>query len=133
MIVSVVGARPQFIKLKPVSDALAVRGVEHCVIHTGQHYDARMSEGIFRGLRIPAPDMNLEVGSGSQAKQTGQILMRIEPVLQDMEPDWILVYGDTNSTVAAALAAVKAGMKTDSQTSCCHLYRSTICASPGNK
>ncbi len=111
-IVSVVGARPQFIKLKPVSSALADRGVEHFVVHTGQHYDAKMSEGIFSGLQIPAPDVNLEVGSGSQGEQTGQILMRIEPVLQDFAPDWVLVYGDTNSTVAAALAAVKVGLKT---------------------
>ena len=111
-IISVVGARPQFIKLKPVSDSLADRGVEHIVIHTGQHYDAKMSEEIFRGLNIPAPDVNLEVGSGSQGEQTGQILMRIEPVLQGMEPDWVLVYGDTNSTAAAALAAVKVGFKT---------------------
>ena len=111
-IVSVVGARPQFVELKPVSDALADRGAKHFVIHTGQHYDAEMSEGIFRGLRISAPHMNLEVGSGSQGEQTGRILMRIEPVLQDLEPDWVLAYGDTNSTVAAALAAVKLGMKT---------------------
>lgn len=111
-VVSVVGARPQFIKLKPVGDALADRGVMHLVIHTGQHYDATMSEGIFRGLQISAPEVNLEVGSGSQGEQTGQTLMRIEPVLQDLEPDWVLVYGDTNSTIAAALAAVKMGLKT---------------------
>lgn len=111
-IASVVGARPQFIKLKPVSDALAGRDLEHYVIHSGQHYDAKMSEGIFRGLQMPVPDVNLEVGSGSQGGQTGQILMRIEPVLQDMEPDWVLVYGDTNSTIAAAVAAVKLGLKT---------------------
>lgn len=109
---SVVGARPQFIKLKPVSDALADRGSEHVVIHTGQHYDAKMSDEIFRGLNISSPDFNLEVGSGSQGKQTGQILMRIEPVLQELAPDWVLVYGDTNSTVAGSLAAVKVGLKT---------------------
>ena len=106
------GARPQFIKLKPLSDALAAQGANHFVIHTGQHYDAKMSERIFQGLSIPVPDVNLEVGSGSQGDQTGKILSRIEPVLQDIAPDWTIVYGDTNSTLAAALAAVKLGLRT---------------------
>lgn len=111
-IVSVVGARPQFIKLKPISDVLRLRGINHQVIHTGQHYDAKLSREIFESLTIPIPDVDLKVGSGSQAEQTGQILLRIEPLLQDIQPDWVVVYGDTNSTVAAALAAVKLRLKT---------------------
>jgi UDP-N-acetylglucosamine 2-epimerase (non-hydrolysing) len=106
-IVSVVGARPQFIKLAPIHFAAEKLGVEHKVIHTGQHYDPAMSEELFGDLGLPAPDYNLEIGSGSHAIQTGKILMAIEPLLQAEKPDWVLVYGDTNSTVAAALAAVK--------------------------
>ena len=95
-----------------MTDALSVRGINNFVIHTGQHYDAKMSHDIFRGLRIPAPDLNLEVDSGSQGEQTGRILIQIEPLLQDIKPDWVLVCGDTNSTLAAALAAVKVGLRT---------------------
>ena len=109
---SVVGARPQFIKLKPISDSLASRDLHHLIIHTGQHYDSSLSDDIFTGLGIPTPDVNLAVGSGPQAQQTGEILIRIEPVLQQMDPEWVLVYGDTNSTVAGTLAAVKTGLKT---------------------
>lgn len=111
-VVSVVGARPQFIKLKPMDDAFATRRIEHSIVHTGQHYDSKMSEDIFQGLQIPAPDVNLEVGSASPGEQTGQILKRIEPILQNLGPDWVLVYGDTNSTLAATLAAVKLGLMT---------------------
>jgi len=105
-ILSVVGARPQFVKLAPVAHALAGRA-GHIIVHTGQHYDERMSDAFFRDLGIPAPDVNLGVGSGSHGAQTAAILAGIEPVIEEAAPDWVLVYGDTNSTVAAALASVK--------------------------
>jgi UDP-N-acetylglucosamine 2-epimerase (non-hydrolysing) len=105
-ILSVVGARPQFVKLAPVSHALEGRA-EHIVVHTGQHYDERMSDVFFRDLGIPAPDVNLGVGSGGHAAQTASMLAGIEPVIERYAPDWVLVYGDTNSTLAAAVASVK--------------------------
>ena len=110
-VLSVVGARPNFMKLAPVSRALAARGVRHVVVHTGQHYDADMSDVFFRDLRLPRPDYNLEVGSGSHTQQTAEIMARFEPVCLAAEPDIVLVYGDVNSTVAAALVAAKAGVR----------------------
>lgn len=106
-ILSVVGARPQFVKLAPIAAACTDRGVEHVIVHTGQHYDAAMSDVFFTELGIPAPDTHLGIGSGSHAEQTGKMLIGLESALADAGPDWVLVYGDTNSTLAAALAAVK--------------------------
>lgn len=112
-VVSVVGARPNFVKLAPVAHALGKRaGVEHAIVHTGQHYDALMSQSFFEELEIPAPSVNLEVGSGSHAKQTAAVMDRFEGTCLELKPDWVLVYGDVNSTVAAALVAVKLGIKT---------------------
>ncbi|WP_022919473.1 non-hydrolyzing UDP-N-acetylglucosamine 2-epimerase [Ruania albidiflava] len=106
-ILSVVGARPQFVKLAPVAAACRARQVEHVIVHTGQHYDAAMSDVFFDELHIPTPDVHLGIGSGSHGEQTGRMLIGLEATLSDAAPDWVLVYGDTNSTLAAALAAVK--------------------------
>ena len=106
-ILSVVGARPQFVKLAPIAHAAAAAGVEHVIVHTGQHYDPMLSDVFFTDLGIPAPDVHLGVGSGSHGVQTGAILAALDAVLDEHAPDWVLVYGDTNSTLAAAVAAVK--------------------------
>lgn len=104
---SVVGARPQFVKLAPIADACKAAGVDHIVVHTGQHYDPLLSDVFFEDLGIPAPDEHLGVGSGSHGKQTGAMLAALDDVILKHQPDWVLVYGDTNSTLAAALSAVK--------------------------
>lgn len=106
-ILSVVGARPQFVKLAPVAAAATAVGIEHVVVHTGQHYDEEMSQSFFDALKIPDPDVNLEIGSGSHAAQTGSMIASLGPVLERHQPDWVLAYGDTNSTLAAAVCATK--------------------------
>ncbi len=107
-VVSVVGARPQFIKMAVVDRALAQeQTLEHVIVHTGQHYDDNMSRTFFTELEISAPDANLEVGSGSHGAQTAAMLERLEAFFEKADPALVLVYGDTNSTLAGALAAVK--------------------------
>lgn len=107
-IATIIGARPQFIKAAAISRALKnYPHVREIIIHTGQHYDSKMSSVFFEELDIPQPDFNLGIGGGSHGAQTGKMLESIENVLLECKPDWVLVYGDTNSTLAGALAASK--------------------------
>lgn len=106
-VVSIVGARPQFVKLAPMAKAFDKEHIDHKIVHTGQHYDVNMSDAFFQDLGIPDPDIHLGVGSGSHGVQTGNMLAQMDQVLMDLRADWVLVYGDTNSTVAGALSAVK--------------------------
>ena len=106
-ILHVVGARPNFMKAAPVLRAIQNAGQKQTLVHTGQHYDVNMSDVFFQELKIPAPDVNLAVGSGSHAQQTAEIMARFEAVVQQRKPDVVLVYGDVNSTVAAALVCAK--------------------------
>jgi UDP-N-acetylglucosamine 2-epimerase (non-hydrolysing) len=109
---NVVGARPNFVKIAPLLREMARRPqITPVLVHTGQHYDAQMSDGFFDALSIPVPDVNLGVGSGSHAQQTAEVMKRLEPVLEAVRPDLVLVVGDVNSTLAAALVAVKLGIR----------------------
>lgn len=111
-IVSVAGARPNFMKIAPLMAAFRAHPeIDPVLVHTGQHYDERMSDLFFRQLEIPAPDINLGIGSGSQAWQTAEIMKAFEPVLLEQRPDVVLVVGDVNSTIACGLVAVKLGIR----------------------
>jgi len=112
IVTSVVGARPQFVKLAPVHAALTSRGHIHRIVHTGQHYDADMSDVFFKEFDIPPPEVNLGVGSSSHAAQIAGMLEGIDGYLDGLSSDWVLVYGDTNSTLAAAIAATRLGRRT---------------------
>src|ERR1051325_1480866 len=111
-VLSVVGARPNFVKIAPLLREMGQRPqIQPVLVHTGQHYDARMSDGFFEALQIPAPDVNLGVGSGSHAQQTAEVIKGLEPVMEAVRPDVVLVVGDVNSTMAAALVAAKLGIR----------------------
>lgn len=111
-VISVVGARPQFIKLAPICWRInQYTEIDHEILHTGQHYDEALSKQFFQELNIPEPTENLLIGSGTHAEQTAKILIGVEKFLLHHKPDWILVYGDTNSTIGAALASTKLGIK----------------------
>lgn len=111
-IVSVVGARPNFMKVAPFCRALkAYPDVKHVLVHTGQHYDVRMSEQFFKELDIPNPDINLEIGSGSHAEQVGRTMIAFEKVLREEKPDWVVVLGDVNATCACSITAKKEHVK----------------------
>ena len=111
-ILNIVGARPNLMKIAPLMEAYAAAPeIEPVLVHTGQHYDRNMSDLFFRELGIPEPDLNLGVGSGSHAEQTAEIMKAFEPVVIEERPDWVLVVGDVNSTIACGLVAVKLGVR----------------------
>ena len=112
-VINVVGARPNFMKVAPIVAAMRRRPAKFLplVVHTGQHYDASMSDSFFRDLELPQPDTHLGVGSASHAAQTAAVMERFEPVVLSEKPDWVLVVGDVNSTIACALVSVKLGVK----------------------
>jgi UDP-N-acetylglucosamine 2-epimerase (non-hydrolysing) len=112
-IACICGARPNFMKIAPLVEAFDRTGrIQRLIVHTGQHYDERMSKLFFQDLGIPEPDINLEVGSASHAVQTAEIMRRFEPVCREQKPDWVVVVGDVNSTIACALVACKLGIRT---------------------
>lgn len=117
-IISVVGARPNFMKIAPFIRAIKEynnqkpsESIKHILVHTGQHYDVRMSESFFESLGIPDPDINLEIGSGTHAEQVGHTMIAVEKVLIDEKPDWVVVVGDVNATLASSVAAKKLNIK----------------------
>lgn len=111
-VIHIVGARPNFMKSAPVFRALSNRPlVQQRIVHTGQHYDPNMSDVFFQQLAMPVPEFNLQVGSASHAQQTAEIMRRFEPIVIEQRPDWVLVYGDVNSTVAASLVCSKLGIR----------------------
>jgi UDP-N-acetylglucosamine 2-epimerase (non-hydrolysing) len=116
-IISVVGARPNFMKIAPFIRAIEKHnhenggGIQHLLIHTGQHYDLRMSEAFFKALNIPDPDINLEIGSGSHAEQLGYTMIAFEKVLLEHKPDWVVVVGDVNATLSCSVAAKRLNIK----------------------
>jgi UDP-N-acetylglucosamine 2-epimerase (non-hydrolysing) len=112
-VINVVGARPNFMKVAPIVDEMKRRSAEFVplVVHTGQHYDSQMSDAFFRDLGLPEPDVYLGVGSGSHAVQTAAVMQSFEPVVLEHKPDWVLVVGDVNSTIACALVCSKLGIK----------------------
>jgi UDP-N-acetylglucosamine 2-epimerase (non-hydrolysing) len=112
-VINVVGARPNFMKVAPIVDEMKRRAKDFAplIVHTGQHYDAQMSDAFFSDLGLPAPDVYLGVGSGSHAVQTAAVMQSFEPVVLENKPDWVLVVGDVNSTIACALVCSKLGIK----------------------
>ncbi len=110
-ILNIVGARPNFMKMAPLIAAFQRRVIPQTLVHTGQHYDEAMSASFFRELGMPAPDINLEIGSGTHAAQTARVMLAFEPVVVEQKPDWVVVVGDVNSTLACALVARKLGVK----------------------
>lgn len=121
-IISVVGARPNFMKIAPFIKAVEKFNehaenlfIDHILVHTGQHYDDRMSKKFFEELGIPDADINLGIGSGSHAEQVGQTMIAFEKVLRDEKPDWVVVVGDVNATLACSVTAKKEWVK------CCHI------------
>lgn len=131
---SIVGARPQFIKIAPVCRAIDAHNfagsaprIEHCIVNTGQHYDREMAELFFVQLKIPEPKYDLGVGSGPHGEQLGRMLERLEPALAKEHPDWVIVYGDTNSTLAGALLAPRLGFRLAHVEAGCRSYN---CAMP---
>lgn len=120
-IISVVGARPNFMKIAPFINAinnhnvLTGNSIEHCLVHTGQHYDDRMSKTFFKQLDIPDADINLGIGSGTHAEQVGNTMIEFEKVLRELKPDWVVVVGDVNATLACSVTAKKENVL------CCHI------------
>ena len=106
-IITILGSRPQFIKAAVISRLLKSQNINEIIVHTGQHFDDNMSNIFFKELELPEPDINLGIGGGSHGQNTGRMIENIELILNKEKPDWVLVYGDTDSTLAGSIAAVK--------------------------